>query len=52
MKRDARKASLHAATKGEFKEEVQEGRKRAFKQWGEIANKMGTLSEDIEWLRG
>ncbi len=28
-----------------FKEEMREDRKRAFKQWGEIANKMGTLAE-------
>jgi len=31
----------------EFKEEMGEDRKKAFKQWGEIANKMGTLAEDI-----
>jgi len=30
-----------------FKEEMREDRKKAFKQWGEIANKMGTLAEDI-----
>ena len=33
--------------RGEFKEEMEEDRKRAFKQWGEIANKMGTLAENI-----
>ncbi len=31
----------------EFKEEMREDRKKAFKQWGDIANKMGTLAEDI-----
>ena len=30
-----------------FKEEMREDRKKAFKQWGEIANKMGTLAEDF-----
>lgn len=30
-----------------FKEEMLEDRKKMFKQWGEIANKMGTLAEDI-----
>ncbi len=32
---------------GKFKEEMREDRKKAFKQWGDIANKMGTLTEDI-----
>lgn len=31
----------------EFKEEMREDRKKAFKQWGEVANKMGTLAEDF-----
>ena len=30
-----------------FKEEMREDRKKAFKQWGEITNKMGTLAEDF-----
>lgn len=30
-----------------FKKEMLEDRKKMFKQWGEIANKMGTLAEDI-----
>ncbi|MBI4689094.1 MAG: hypothetical protein HY754_02315 [Nitrospirae bacterium] len=32
---------------GAFKDEVNEDRKRINRQWGEIANKMGTLVEDI-----
>ncbi len=28
----------------EFKEEMREDQKKAFKQWGDIANKMGTLA--------
>jgi len=35
-------ASLEA-----FKEEMNEGRKKMYKMWGELANKMGTLVEDI-----
>ncbi|MBE7547194.1 hypothetical protein [Candidatus Kuenenia stuttgartiensis] len=31
----------------EFKEEMRKDRARAFKQWGEITNKMGTLAEDF-----
>lgn len=31
----------------EFKEEMRKDRAMAFKQWGEIANKMGTLAEDF-----
>jgi len=30
-----------------FKDEVNEDRKRMNKQWGDLANKMGTLAEDI-----
>lgn len=30
-----------------FKNEMREDRKKMFKQWGDIANKMGTLAEDI-----
>ncbi len=30
-----------------FKKEMLEDRKKMFKQWGDIANKMGTLAEDI-----
>ena len=35
-------ASLEA-----FKEEMNEDRKKMYKMWGELANKMGTLVEDI-----
>jgi hypothetical protein len=35
-------ASLEA-----FKEEMNEDRKKIYKMWGELANKMGTLVEDI-----
>ncbi len=31
----------------EFKDEVERDRKRMNKQWGELANKMGTIVEDI-----
>lgn len=31
----------------EFKEEMREDRKKIYKKWGEIANKMGTVVEDI-----
>lgn len=31
----------------EFKEEMRRDRAKAFKQWGEITNKMGTLAEDF-----
>lgn len=30
-----------------FKEEMREDRKKIYKKWGEIANKMGTVVEDI-----
>ncbi len=30
-----------------FKEEMREDRKKAFRQWGEVTNKMGTLAEDF-----
>lgn len=30
-----------------FKEEMSEDRKKAFRQWGEVTNKMGTLAEDF-----
>jgi len=30
-----------------FKEEMNEDRKKMYKMWGELANKMGTLVEDI-----
>lgn len=31
----------------EFKDEMREDRKKMYKKWGEIANKMGTVVEDI-----
>ncbi len=31
----------------DFKEEMREDRKKAFRQWGEVTNKMGTLAEDF-----
>ncbi len=31
----------------EFKDEMREDRKKIYKKWGEIANKMGTVVEDI-----
>ncbi len=31
----------------DFKNEMREDRKKAFRQWGEIANKIGTFAEDI-----
>ncbi len=30
-----------------FKDEMREDRKKAFRQWGEVTNKMGTLAEDF-----
>ena len=33
--------------RSEFKAEMREDRKKAFKQWGEITNKRGTLAEDF-----
>ena len=31
----------------DFKDEMREDRKKAFRQWGEVTNKMGTLAEDF-----